>query len=89
MAKRLSDTNAIAGTPYDAGEDHNISVRKIDNGFMVRQSSCDPMTGEYKSSEAYYKERPRVLAPKIFRGASPDMGEGGLRDTMNYLNNDK
>ena len=89
MVKRLNDTMAIAGSPPRSGENHSISVRAVDNGYVVSQCTFNPMTEEYKNSEAFYKECPRIMPAKVFRGSSPDMGEGGLRDTMQYLNNDK
>lgn len=89
MTRRLSDTASLVGKSPGGGENYNISLRQVDNGYVVCQSSCDPHTGEYRSSEQFYKERPRIMAPRVARGVSPDVGEGGLRDTMNYLNNDK
>jgi len=84
MAKRLNDTRALVDQPPRYGENHTVSTRKIDNGFLVCESSCDPKTGEYRSSEQFYKEAPRVIPPKVARGQNPDAGSA-LADTMKYL----
>jgi len=84
MAKRLNDTRALTEQPSRYGEDHTVSTRKIDNGYLVRESSCDPRTGEYRSSEQFYKEPPRIIPARVARGQNPDQGSG-LADTMKYL----
>ena len=82
---RLNDTAALAARKNGA-EEHSISCREIDNGFIVRKSACNPETGEYRSSERFYSRAPTIMEPRVTRGPRPD-GEGqGLRDTMDYLN---
>ncbi len=85
MAKaRLNDTKALTAEASD-GASHSISTEKIDNGFLVRQSSCDPRTGEYKSTTVFQATPPRLIPGRAARqGASPDSGNS-LRQTMDYL----
>lgn len=83
MAKRLNDTAAITGRAAMSNVEHSISTRKISNGYIVRESSCDPNTGEYKSSETFMKNAPKVVPPKVSRG-SPD-GPNSLADAKSYL----
>jgi hypothetical protein len=83
--RRLNDTAAIAASPPSENQEHSISVRKIDNGFVARSSTCNSATGEYKSSEQYFPSAPRIIPAKVARSMSDDAG-GGLADTMAYLN---
>lgn len=86
MAKRrLNDTAAIAATPPSGNQEHSISVRKIDNGFIARSSTCNNATGEYKSSEQFFSSAPRIIPAKVARTGESSSG-GGLADTMAYLN---
>jgi hypothetical protein len=85
MKRRLNDTAAIAASPPSGNTEHSISVRKIDNGFVARSSMCNPTTGEYKSSEQYFANAPRVIPARVARTMATDSG-GGLADTMDYLN---
>lgn len=86
MAKRrLNDTAAIAATPPSGNQEHSISVRKIDNGFIARSSTCNSATGEYKSSEQYFPSAPKIIPARVARSMDADSG-GGLADTMAYLN---
>lgn len=84
MAKRLNDTAAITGRSATSNIEHSISTRKIDNGYIVRESSCDPNTGEYKSSERFMKNAPTIVPAKVSRGPSPD-GPNSLADAKSYL----
>lgn len=92
MAKRgrLSDTAALTQRPFAAGEDHSISSRKIENGYLTRVSTCNSHTGEYKSSEHFTKNPPRITAPKMDgrQGSSGDVGSESLADTRKYLGED-
>ena len=78
--KRLNDTRALVDQPSRYGENYSLSSRKVANGFVVSESSCDPRTGEYRSSETFYKEEPRIIPGRVARGENPD--NKGLADTM-------
>jgi len=83
--RRLNDTRALVDRPFQAGEDHSISVRRIENGYLVRQSACNPETGEYRSSESFSSTPPRITPPKVAgRQANGDTG-GTLRSTKAYM----
>lgn len=81
---RLSDTAALTAQPSKYGEDYSVRTRKIDNGYLVSESSCDPATGEYRSRETFEKEAPRIIPARVERGEPADKG-GSLADTMKYL----
>lgn len=83
---RLNDTNAIADSPSSRDENYSVSKRRVDNGFIVCESSYDEHTGQRKYSEKFYRESPKIVPPRVSRGNSPDSA-GGLADTMKYLNN--
>lgn len=55
MARR-NDPTGVAGP---VGTDHSVSVREIENGYIIRQSSCDDK-GNYKSSEVFSPVKPDV-----------------------------
>jgi len=85
MAKRrLNDTAALTAAPARYGQDYNVSSRKIENGYVVRESMCDPQTGEYRSSERFSKEQPKIVPAKVSRGGAGE-GPSALADTMKYL----
>lgn len=69
MGKRLSDTATLAGTPFGGNEDqrehHTKEVRKIDNGYITRESHDDSLG--YRSMETYSAEHP---------GSTPTVGHG-------------
>ena len=83
--KRLSDTAALVAEPFGRGEEHSISTRKIENGFITRTSRSNPMTGEYECREAFSKSQPRILPARTARGVGEANGESTLRETMSYL----
>ena len=86
MAKRrLNDTEGLRPSSGMAdGGDHSVSVRKIDNGYVVRQSSYNNKTGQCSSSETFSEREPRVSAPKVGKSPAPDQGSP-LRGAMDYL----
>lgn len=89
MSKRtLNDTAAITAQPSERGYNQSVNTRKIDNGYVISQSGCDPKTGEYKYSEQFSATPPVITPGKVTVGASPDKGNP-LSDTMKYLNNDR
>jgi len=80
---RLNDTAAIADAPSRYGEEHSIRTRKIEGGYIVTQSTCNDSTGEYRSTERFMKEPPRVTPPTVKKG-HPD-GPSDLAGAMSYL----
>lgn len=83
MAKRLSDTAAIAArAPHrqqsDEAESHSICVRPISNGYVVQHSSSKG--NRYECSETYSKDRP-VIALDDPTGPA-DGGGNSLRDAV-------
>lgn len=85
---RISDTAAIVGAPYRSEQEHSISVRKIENGFITRTSSCNPHTGEYRSSEQFTKSAPNITPPKMDGRQRNGAGSETLADTKRYLGED-
>ena len=81
--KRISDTEALVASPA-GGAEHSISVRQIDNGHIVRQSTYNPSTGQYSCSERYHERAPKITGPKVRGGAAPDAGNP-LRGAMALL----
>ena len=81
MARR-NDTRAIVEQPSSGQTSHSINVRPVENGFVVCQSSCNPSTGEYKSSETFSKEQPKIVPPRVARAKVA--GES-LAGAMSYL----
>lgn len=81
--KRLSDTAAIAGPMSEGGDysSRSVSVEKIDNGFLIRESTCDGK-GNYSSSCEYSEKRPSLDAEP--RGQR-QLGAGSLREAMESL----
>lgn len=69
MGKRLNDTGALAATPFagsgDTREHHTTEIRKIDNGYITRQSHDDDLG--YRSVETYSADHP---------GKTPTVGHG-------------
>lgn len=83
---RLNDTRALTDSPPREGETHHISTERIDNGYLVRRSTCTD-TGEYKSSTRFYKNAPTILPPRAIRngdGPPGAVGNEGLVDGAEY-----
>lgn len=55
--KQLNSTAAIVSEPLRMNSEFSISVRRIDNGYLTRKSSCD-QDGNYRSSELYSASPP-------------------------------
>lgn len=85
MGRRLNDTAPIAERGCESGVEHTVSTRKIDNGFIVRSSSYNGGTGEYKSSEQFSKNPPKITAPGVSGMARDATGNSSLADTKKYL----
>ncbi len=58
--KRLSDVGALVATPFGGDENkrehHTKEIRKIDNGYVTRESHDDGLG--YTSMETYSAEHP-------------------------------
>jgi len=82
MAKgRKSDTAALTAMPASLGE-RTVSVRKIDNGYLVRESSYGGPDGEnYKCSEHFSPTLPRMQPLE----KAEERGESSLREAMEYM----
>lgn len=87
MRKRLNDTAALVAAPSGSAEaSHSISSEKIDNGYLVRQSRCDPATGAYSSTCHFSKSPPRIIPGRLDGRSGVSMeGPSGLRDAMDSL----
>lgn len=79
---RLNDTKSLVAS-NGMGVEHSVSTRKIDNGFIVCESTCNPSTGEYRRSERFMRDPPKVVPAKVVRGGREPSQT--LADTMNYL----
>lgn len=88
MSRRLNDTESLTSRPFQAGEDHSISVRRVENGYLTRTSSYNPGTGDCKSAEVFTKNPPRLIPPKM-DSRQGSVGEGNtLKQTKEYLGGD-
>lgn len=82
MAKRLNDTDAIVAMPMrgtsGGNESMNIDVRKIDNGYITRETRYSD-GGGYQSKETYSPTKPSL---------NPSIGKGGnlMKGATDYLN---
>lgn len=89
MAKRSrpSDTAAITSGPFKENHESTVSVRKIDNGYLVRTSQWNTHTNEYQGSERFSKDPPLVTPARV----EVDRGEssGALSRAMRYLDDSK
>jgi hypothetical protein len=86
---RLNDTDALTRRPYAAGEEHSICTEQIDNGYLIKRSSYNPNTGEYKCSKEFSKSVPNITPPKVGRAKAGDGDGNTLADTKAYLNNQR
>lgn len=83
--KRLNDTSAIVNQHMPSEAHHSISTRKIDNGWLIEQSTHNPQTGHYSSSTSFSPNAPRIIPGRAARsGVSPDSGSS-LRRCMDYM----
>lgn len=88
---RLNDTQGLTARPFAGGEEHSVSSRRIDNGYLVRTSTCNPETGEYKSSERFMASQPNITAPRVdgrqvgSASRAGSVGDEGLAGTRSYL----
>ena len=84
MAKRrLNDTAAIVREP-GGNLEHSVSVRRIDNGFLVRRTTHNEGTGTYTHSEEFSKNAPRIGMPQVKKDAA-GYGEGSISAAVELL----
>lgn len=77
--KRLNDTGAIQ-MPIPSSESSTVetSVRKIDNGYLVRTSRYGD--GAYQCNERFSSEKPVIVNSfDVAEGASPDSSNSMMR----------
>lgn len=66
MSKSITSTS-----PCESEEYHSVSVRKIDNGYLLSRSSSGPKG--YKTKELYYSEKPVIDVDKIVEEKQKEM----------------
>jgi hypothetical protein len=77
VRRRLSDTAVLAGmAPSGGGQmsenaSVNVSVRRIDNGYIVCESRCGPGQA-YETRERFSREKPAL--PRFGSVFEPDVG---------------
>jgi hypothetical protein len=80
---RLSDTNSLVAVPSDGMSSHSIHTRKVENGYMICESSSDPNTGQYRSTERFSATAPRIIPGRVAYGKVSS--DGDLGDAVKYL----
>ena len=83
MTKRLNDTAALVREP-GGNLEHSVSVRRIDNGFLVCRTTHNEGTGTYTRSEEFSKNAPRVGMPQVKKDAA-GYSEGSLSAAVEML----
>jgi len=83
MKRRLNDTAAIVREP-GGNLEHSVSVRRIDNGFLVCRTTHNEGTGTFTRSEEFSKNAPRVGMPQVKKDAA-GYGEGSLSAAVESL----
>ena len=80
MAKTGNTVSMGPGSSQDGYKE--VSVRKIDNGYVRRETSSGP--NGYKSSETFHKENPGFGGEK-----APSPGPSSLKEATSYLKGSK
>ena len=83
MKRRLNDTAALVREP-GGNLEHSVSVRRIDNGFLVCRTTHNEGTGTFTRSEEFSKNAPRVGMPQVKKDAA-GYGEGSLSAAVESL----
>ena len=73
MARKITGLSGVPLTAPCGDVTHSISSRRIDNGYVISESTYGD--GEYKSCERFSKTAPR--APKM-GGREGSVGDEGL-----------
>ena len=88
---RLNDTEALVARPFEPGDSHSITTRKVDNGFVTCVTTYDARTQQCKTAETFSKNPPRIVAPRVDGRSSERsgaVGPEGLGTTKAYLGKD-
>jgi hypothetical protein len=64
MARKKSGANAATAVPMPYRERESVSVRKIDNGFIVTHTSCGK-DGGYRETECFSPKKPDLRIAKL------------------------
>lgn len=81
---KRSNTSGIANKLMGAGQSMEVSVRAIDNGFIVRESNCDAEKGIYETRERFSETKPTVGTKEVEVGKKMENG-GSLHDAIKLL----
>ncbi len=65
--------------PGDGSESCSVDVRRIDNGYVIRESRCSD--GQYHSSERYSQEK-----PSLDGGLDNGSTTSAMKEAMKELN---
>ena len=83
--KRLNDTAALTARPAQGplaeNERVSVSVRRIDNGYIVDTSR--DLDGEYSCKQEFTPEKPDLR--NVMRSDEPAQGTNSLRSATRYL----
>ena len=89
QSNRLNDTAALVGNApsMSTNETFSVSIRKIDNGYIVSTSQCNGMAG-YHSSEKFVSQKPKLgsLVDEDDEEVGPD--KGALSRAKTFLQKD-
>lgn len=79
--KRLNDTGALQlPIPSSESATCSTSVRKIDNGYLVRTERYGSGPGNYQCTERFSAEKPVIVDSfDVAEGASPDSSNSMMR----------
>lgn len=78
MAKK---SGVAGGVAVPVNEGGHVSVRKIENGYVICHSSAE---GGYKETYSQHKPDVTVSAPPGGQNQEPDAGKSSLRDAIDY-----
>ena len=81
---RLDDTAALrtpAKMPEKENESCSVDVRRIDNGYVVRESHYKD--GSYSSKETFSSEKPVI--ENMGTGKEEQTPDSSLRDAMDHI----
>jgi len=88
--RRLNDTAALTDQPWQQGVSHSVRTEKIDNGYLIHTSVCNPNTGEFRERCEFSAGPPRIMPARMDRrGRGPGDRDNTLQDAMTYLGDDR
>ncbi len=83
---RLSDTASLTARPFDMGESHSVSVRKVGEQYLTCTTRYNPKTGDCETSEQITKVPPKIEPARVRGGeAYGAVGCETLGDTKRYM----